>query len=209
MSTRMLVWGLSAAIALATLLLAAALVIVVTAPLLGEPLLSTWSVALAASEPLALNASGPARLQLDHGTLALVGGGGWMRALKLLDIAVLGALALSALVLLRRQAIDIRNGRPFGDHAAMRLRRIGCLLIAWPLWQALSAGLGQVWLFANAERLPPDINLLHSLESGQAGALRVLVEADLGAAVAGLVLLVFARAFAHGTSQRRDLEEIV
>lgn len=211
MSTRMLVWGLSATMVLAALLFMAALAIVVVGPLLGEPLQSSWSVTVVPVDVSPLPASGAARLRFDHGMLELLGGDGWLLALKTVNVVVIAALALAVLALLRSLVVDIRDGYPFGDNAARRLRWIGWLLVGWPLWQAMHAALAQIWLFANAGDVAPDTILLHTLapEPALADAVRVLADVDAGALVAGLVVLVLARAFAYGIAQRRDLDEIV
>lgn len=207
MPARALVWGLNASIALAALLFIAAFAIVVGAPLLGEPLHAAWSVAGVADESSAQ--AGTVRLSLEQGSLVLSGVDGWLWALKVLDVVVMGLLALAVLVLLRRFALRIRDEHPFDDRAARRLQNIAWLMFGWTAWQALHSGLAQAWLFAHATQVAPGLELLHSLAPAQPGAVRILLDLDLAPAIAGLVLLVIARAFAHGIEQRRSLDEIV
>ncbi|HEY9142711.1 MAG TPA: hypothetical protein VIM90_01600 [Arenimonas sp.] len=212
MSIRLLVWGLTAARVLALALWVLSLLIVLGAPWLGEPLQSSWTISPVTGHPPAAAALGEAHVTLQQGQLILLGGSdGWLIALKALDVLVLGAIALAVLTLLRRFALEVRAGTPFGDHAARRLRTIGCLLMGWPAWQVLHAGLAQTWLLSHAGRVAPDLVLLHSFAPGpgSADSVRLLVDADVSAAVAGLVLLVVARAFSVGISLRRDLQEIV
>jgi len=211
MSPRMLVWSLGATLTLSALLFAAAFVIAVAGPLLGEPLLSSWPAVQLPADEAPLSPDGMAQFRFTQGVLQLLGGDGWLLALKAVDVLVVAALALAILELLRRFASGIRDGRPFGDHVARRLRCIAWLLIAWPLWQVLHAALAQAWLLAHAGRLAPDTVLLHTFATAPPGspAVRLLVDADIGTAAAGIVLLVVAHAFAHGVAQRRDLEGIV
>lgn len=207
MPARALLWGLNASIALTALLFVAAFAIVAVAPLAGEPLHATWSVAGVVDESSAQ--AGVAQLSLEQGSLVLVGVHSWLWALMMLDVVVMGLLALAVLVLLRRFALRIRDEQPFDDRAARRLQCIAWLMIAWTAWQALHSGLAQVWLLAHSTQVAPGIDLLHSLAPAQPGAVRILVDLDLAPAIAGLVLLVIARAFAHGIEQRRSLDEIV
>jgi hypothetical protein len=210
MSARLLVWMLNATLLVAVLVFAAAAVITLGAPLLGEPLLSTWPIAVSAVD-LPLATGGRASLNLDQGHLQLEGTDVWLLLLKLVDLGATAALALTFLTLLRRFAVEVSADRPFEAHAALRLRWIGGLLIAWPLWQAVHLALAQLWLLYRADVVTPGLTLLHSMskEPLAPGVVRLLLDVDASFAIAGLVLLVVAQAFRVGVAQRRELEEIV
>lgn len=102
-------------------------------------------------------------------------------------------LGLAALLLLRALAGSIRDGEPFGAANVSRLRKLGFVLLAYPLVQLLSSVL--LGGILDTASLPDSV--------GKA------VTLHLTGAVAGLGVLVLAEVFAEGVRLRQDVEGTV
>ena len=102
-------------------------------------------------------------------------------------------LGLPALLLLRALAGSIRDGEPFGGANVSRLRKLGFVLLAYPLVQLVSSVL--LGGILDTASVPDSV--------GQAATLH------LTGAVAGLGVLVLAEVFAEGVRLRQDVEGTV
>ncbi|HYN98779.1 MAG TPA: DUF2975 domain-containing protein, partial [Actinomycetota bacterium] len=96
-------------------------------------------------------------------------------------------------LLLRALAGSIRDGEPFGAANVSRLRKLGFVLLAYPLVQLLSSVL--LGGILDTTLLPDSV--------GKA------VTLHLTGAVAGLGVLVLAEVFAEGVRLRQDVEGTV
>lgn len=195
-------------VALGVLLIALGLLIF--APLSGEPLLSEWPVTALQPESTweASNPGVEAILTLDQGVLTVEQVGyGWSWGLRALDFLLSGSLLLSGLWLLRRFVGEVSLGSPFTAGSAHRLRWIGIILVAFPLWQALRDSL---WHRLLLHELPSlGVALASPFQTLPSHGFQLQYSIDWGFAVTGVLLLVVAEAFRVGVALREENEEIV
>lgn len=195
-------------LALGLLLVAAA--ILVGAPLLGEPLLSQWPVLAPQPNPaLQVSVAGiDAAVTLGQGELSVEHSGyGWHWALRVLDFALSGALLMVGLWWLRRFIGDVGDGLPFSSGSAKRLRWIGLILVAFPLWQAVRDLLWYILL--RGELSQQGLALVFPFQTQASNTFQLQLSVDWGFAVTGLLLLVVAEAFRVGVALREENEEII
>jgi len=102
-------------------------------------------------------------------------------------------LIVAGLLLLRALAGSIRVGDPFGAANVSRLRKLGFVLLAYPLVQTISSFL--LGGLLDSAALPQAV--------GRSATLH------LTGAVAGLGVLVLAEVFAHGVELREEVEGTV
>ena len=214
MNARQLHWVLTVLWGGACLSLAAAGIILLAAPLLGEPLVTQWPLTAEASQvdvPLRIDAPvSLAVLEFTRGTLTVEHTGygvSWL--LRLSDFIVSGSMILGGLWLLRAFTREVRDGIPFSPGSARRLRWIGVLLLAFPIWQIIRDLLWHLVVLSQVTPVDVDTHLV--LPWSQAGAhdLRLVLEPDIGFAVTGVLMLVVAEAFRIGMILREDSEEII
>lgn len=213
MSARHLCWLLNALLVLAAVWLAVAGAILLVAPRVGEPLITSWTVITHGSGlEVPLNPSSGiqnAQLALNSGEL-IVQFDTWPSwLLRLVDYGVMSVLILGVLWLLRGFATDVHNHMPFGPKSSVRLRWIGWLLIAFPLWQLIQGALWEVLVLTQLTPAQEGVSLVSSLGRADTGDLQLQPVINPGFAVAGLILLAVAEAFRVGISLREDSEEIV
>ncbi|GGX42833.1 DUF2975 domain-containing protein [Saccharospirillum salsuginis] len=214
MNARRLHWILTVVWGGAGLLLAVAGIILLAAPMLGEPLVTQWPLVAEVSRfdvPMRIEAPvSDAVLAFTRGTLTVEHTGyGLSWLLRLSDVIVSGGLILSGLWLLRAFTREVRDGMPFSPGSARRLRWIGVLLLAFPIWQVIRDLLWHRVVLSQVTPIDGETHLV--LPWNQAGMydLRLVLDPDLGFAVTGVLMLVVAEAFRIGMVLREDSEEII
>ncbi len=210
MSARVLSILLSLALAAAVVMSAIALAFAVVAPLVGQPLDAGFSVACATpgAPPCSVEpGTDGARFTLHEGELTLTSSSLAATLLRVLDVALTGGFWIALTGLLRRFTRHASGGRPFTPATARQLTWTGLLLLAFPLWELIRSAL---WQLIVVMEQPLSGRLIHTFTTAPApDAISLLPEFSPGLAVAGLVLLVIARAFAVGVEVQRDSDEIV
>ncbi len=210
MSARLLRALVNLLLGLALGFLVVAAAILVGAPLLGEPLLSQWPVLAPQPDPAwQVSVAGiEAAVTLGQGVLSVEHSGyGWHWALRVVDFAISGALLMVGLWLLRRFTGEVGDGLPFSSGSAKRLRWVGLILVAFPLWQALRDLLWHTML--KGELSQQGLALVSPFQSQTSNAFQLQLSVDWGFAVTGLLLLVVAEAFRVGVALREENEEII
>jgi DUF2975 family protein len=102
-------------------------------------------------------------------------------------------IGISALLILRAIVGSIKDGDPFGRANVARLRKLGIILLVYPLVAiVMSILLGGILDTSS-----------HAVSLGNAFTL------DLSPVAAGLGVLVLAEVFAHGVRMREDIEGTV
>jgi len=110
----------------------------------------------------------------------------------ILDLIPL-VIGIAVLLILRAIVGSIKDGDPFGRANVGRLRKLGIILVAFPVVAiVMSVLLG---------------GILDSTPNG--GLLNNSFRLDLGPVAAGLGVLVLAEVFAHGVRMREDIEGTV
>lgn len=185
-------------------------VFALTLPAVGEPLLTTWPVV--SSEAFVTDLSDSPRhisAVIEQGTLRSESTD-WVHGVwRLLDVAVVGALALILLEALRRIVGDLRADRPFGAAAEFRLRVTAACLAGLALWSAFSPLLWSAWLLEPG----PGSGFMRSgwltftLRSGE--QFHIWPDVSWGLAIAALICLVLGRVFAIGAELQHDSDEII
>ncbi|MEP4545797.1 MAG: DUF2975 domain-containing protein [Saccharospirillum sp.] len=210
MSARLLRALVNLLLGLALSFLVVAAAILLGAPLLGEPLLSQWPV-LAPQPDSAWKVSvagTDAALTLGEGVLSVEHSGyGWHWALRFVDFAISGALLMVGLWLLRRFIGEVGDSLPFSSGSAKRLRWIGLILVAFPLWQVVRDLLWHTLI--RDELSQQGLALAYPFQAPAANSYQLQFSVDWGFAVTGLLLLVVAEAFRVGVSLREENEEII
>jgi len=210
MSARILHVLMNLALGLALGFLTIAAAILIGAPLLGEPLLSQWPV-LAPQPGSAWLASAQgigSTLTLGQGVLSVEHSGfGWQWLVRAVDLVISGALLVAGLWLLRRFIGDVGNGMPFSSGSTRRLRSVGFILLAFPLWQCVR---DTIWHNLLIHQMPQHgLELIFPFQSPAENTFQLQFSVDWGFAVTGLLLLVVAEAFRVGVSLREENEEII
>lgn len=213
MSARSLYLILTAALFLAVSILGVAAGFLLLAPVTGIPLtLSLPVAAIGSSGALALDTPAylaSATVNLDRGEIEAIIQGPIPFLIQLANLLVTGGIVIGVLLLLRRFARDVVAATPFTTGSAVRLRWIGVLLVALPLWKFLIDVLWHYLLqgitLSTGGRLVP----FFSFEKMQAGELRLLASFDFEFVFAGLLMLAVAEAFRIGIRLRQDSEAIV
>ncbi|MEH6663507.1 MAG: hypothetical protein V7678_01540 [Brevundimonas sp.] len=210
MSARILSAFLSCALVAAVALSGLALAFALIGPLAGQPLDTGFAVACetsAASSCAQVIGGDGARLVLDHGSLALSAPSLEATVLRAVDTILTGGFWIALIALLRRFTLHVSGGRPFAVEAPRQLTWAGGLMLVFPLWELARSALWQAIVLS---RQPDSGPLVHTLAAAHpSGAVRLLPEVSPGLALAGLVLLVIARAFAIGVEVQRDSDEVV
>jgi hypothetical protein len=210
MSSRVLSLLLSLALLLAILATLITGAFAIVAPMVGQPLETGFSVACADGPSSACSVSreaGPATLRLDRGDIVLPAATADATLLRIVDVALTGGFSIAVIWLLRRFSRDVAGGRPFTRTATRSLTWSATLLMVYPLWQMLRSGLWQLIVLA---RQPEGGPLIHTFATAhEASSLRLLPEFSAQLLLAGLILLVVARAFAVGVEVQRDSDAVV
>jgi len=210
MPAKYLRWLLTAALVLAVVQVIVAGAFAVGAPLVGQPLTTSWNIVSDQSReaPVAID-QGEAKARIYRGEL-LVEPTNWRASvLKLLDVALTGGLTVGALWLLRRFVDDIDRRRPFTPRGAARLRTIGLLILAIPLWQVIEALLWQGFLMSIIQKGDPTFLPVFAKAGSGGETLRLIPQISLGLAFAGLIVMVVGEAFRAAAVLQRDSDEIV
>jgi len=210
MSIRILSWLLSCALVVAVILSVLAAAFAVVAPLVGQPLDTGFSVACtgdAGRGCVAETGLAEARLTLDRGDLTLAAPSPAATLLRVADVGLTGGFWIALIWLLRRFSRHVGTGRPFSRETTRQLGRAGVLLLVFPVWELVRSAF---WQAIVVLQQPEGGILIHTFaDAPQSGAVRLLPEFSPGLAIAGLVLLVIARAFSIGVEVQRDSDEVV
>ncbi len=197
--------------ALAVVLLGS--VLVFAGAVTGQFDASHWSVVTdrPAERSLVLSASGAGAgaLYLSRGAMIVHAGIG-IHILQLANLAVLLVVAILVLLMLRRIAGSIAEGRPFGEANVARLRRVGWLLIGASLWSVAHAAVSQS-LLVGSVALADGARLLPAISGGTVTGetIRLAFEFQPGWLIGGLIALALAEAFRIGAEYRQDSEEVI
>lgn len=199
--------ALIASIALTVLIAGFALV----APLVGQTLDTGFAVAagdeFARVIPLpAADSAGEMTLRIDRGDLVLPFGTFAANVFRVIDVVATGGFWIAVIFLLRRFCREAASARPFSRASVRLLSLSGLLMLVFPVWQGVRSLVWQGLVLAHHD----DGLLVHSFaRTPEGGALRLLPDLDPAVAIAGLVLLVVARAFRTGVEVQRDSDEVV
>ncbi|MEX2553351.1 MAG: DUF2975 domain-containing protein [Actinomycetota bacterium] len=128
--------------------------------------------------PVIVNVQDPSALQLTLSTIVEL---------------IPWIIGIWALLILRAIVGSIKNGDPFGNANVGRLRKLGMILLAFPLVAMLLS-----FLVGGILDSTPNAGLLNNSFS-----------LDLAPVAAGLGVLVLAEVFAHGVRLREDIEGTV
>lgn len=212
MSARTLYLILTIALFLAELVFGIAAAILVLSPFIDIPLTVSWPVGATHGPVLVLDSPkhlAQATITLNQGEFAAVIDGWVPLLIQFVNLLVIAGIVVGVLVLLRRFAKDVAAAMPFTIGSAVRLRWIGLLLIAFPLWQFL---VDMAWQFmlrdiplVEGGRLLPAF----SPETVQANDIRLLASFDFEFVFTGLLMLAVTEAFRIGIRLRQDNEAIV
>ena len=160
--------------------------------------------------PPALESIGPnATLAFDRGTLSIEGNG-VLRAAAIATALAGVALALLALLALRRLLGRFAEGEALSEGAVADLRRIGFLLIGLAVF-SVAAELAMQPLLLDT-LAPPAGTIVHpSLSWSKEGMRNIWLDTDVpvGTAVLGALALLVAQAFRAGLDYRRDSEGVL
>lgn len=212
MTARSLYFLLTTSLVISALIAVLTMVIAIALPILNEPLLTTWQVSFDSDlnnsviDPT-LNAIWT--LEPSQGVLS-VGTTAWELGVgRALNILVVWGIVVAIICYLRRVVGDVRSERPFNMSSTQYLKRAGYLLIALPIWLFLEVFIRFYLFMPNATDVS-EFRFTH---------IRLLTEADttmsiypdfnVGVLIAGLFILVIARAFEIGLELQRDSDEII
>jgi hypothetical protein len=183
----------------------------VVAPLVGQPLITSWPATTNHSRvlELPLNGIGSATARLDQGVVAFESAN-WISALlKMTDVVVMGGLFVLFLTKLRNFALDVSLGRPFTGKGALRFRHLAYILFCIPAWQLVDAVLWQSLLLYNNVSGGTALVSTFSRITGAAENIRLIPNVDITLIFAGLVMMVFGEAVRLGAEVQRDSDEVV
>lgn len=191
---------------------ALAIVFAIALPLLNEPLLTTWSVSIDSDQPLALANAMPNTawtIEQNQGTLSVdttAIGLGLSRALYIL---VLWGIIVAIIWYLRRVVDDVRHERPFNVRSSQYLKRAGYLLVALPLWLFIEEFVRFYIFVPNAMDIS-EYKFTHiQLLTESKAEVAIYPDFNIGILIAGLFVLVIAKAFEIGMELQRDSDEII
>lgn len=210
MPARYMYWLLTAALVIVAAQFAIAGVFVVGAPLVNQQLTTSLDIASNQSRdiPVTIAGTGTGKAIVHRGELVLELTDWRAAVLKLVGVIVTGTLTITLLLLLRRFVGDVRDGRPFTPSGTTRIRTVGVLVLALPLWQVIDALLWQALVLNLMANGGPLVSTFTTAPAGRE-SLCILPEINFGLVFAGLILLVIGEAFRAGAMLQRDSDEIV
>src|SRR5688500_12087750 len=179
MPARYMRWLLTAALVLTAAKFMVAAVFVIGAPLVDQPLTTSLNVVSDHDREVvvAMTGEGIGKAVIHRGELLLELGDRRAALLKLAGVGVTGALAITLLLMLRRFVGEVRDGRPFTPRGAARIRTVGILVLALPLWQIIDAALWQGLLLSLMADGGPVVSTFATAKAGQE-SLRLMPEID-------------------------------
>jgi len=210
MPARYMRWLLTAALVLTAAQFVAAAVFVVGAPLVDQPLTTGLNVVSDHGREvvIAMTGEGTGKAVVHRGELVLELNDWRAAVLKLAGVGVTGVLAITVLLMLRRFVGEVRDGRPFTPRGAARIRTVGLLVLALPVWQVIHAALWQGLLLSLMADGGAVVSTFATAQAGHEN-LRLMPEINLGLVFVGLILMVIGEAFRAGVMLQRDSDEIV
>ncbi|KGE70834.1 hypothetical protein [Spirochaeta lutea] len=210
MSARLLYWIFTALLAVAALGTLVAVAFVIISPRIDQALITGFTVekmGVGSALPMVSRIDSEAAMTAVQGQLTIVIPGFLAGLLRVIDVVLTGGLWIGLMWIMRRFFKALGSDRPFSRETTRELFWGGILLMGLPVWQLLSSLAWQVLLM---DRIAPDTTITTMLgAAGSETQWRVLPEIDPGLALAGLVLLVMAKAFRLGMEIQQDNDEIV
>lgn len=212
MTARSLYFLLTLSLVISALIAVLTMVIAIALPILNEPLLTTWQVSYdpelynSVIDPAPITAWS---LEPSQGVLS-VGTTAWeLGVSRALNILVVWGIVVTIICNLRRVVGDVRSERPFNLNSAQYLKRAGYLLIALPIWLFLEVFI-RFYVFMPDATDVAEFRFTHIrlLTEGSAG-MNIYPDFNVGLLIAGVFVLVIARAFEIGIELQRDSDEII
>lgn len=212
MTARSLYLLLTIALIISMAIAIGATVIAIALPILEEMLLTTWTVAIdvAPSQVITQSTSGTSwTIEPSQGVLS-VGTTAWeLGVSRALNILVVWGIVVAIICYLRRVVGDVRSERPFNMNSAQCMKRAGYLLIGLPIWLFLEVLIRFYVFMPNATDVSEfrftHIQLLTEADAG----ISIYPDFNFGLLIAGLFIVVIARAFEIGIELQRDSDEII
>ncbi|MHC9511975.1 DUF2975 domain-containing protein [Kangiella sp. M94] len=212
MTARSLYLLLTIALIISMAIAIGATVVAVALPILNESLLTTWSVYIdvTPTQVFSYPASNTTwTIEPSQGVLS-VGTTAWeLGVSRALNILVLWGVIVTIICYLRRVVGDVRSERPFNLNSAQYLKKAGYLLIALPIWLFLEVFI-RFYVFMPDATDVAEFRFTHIqvLTEGDAG-MSIYPDFNVGLLIAGVFVLVIARAFEIGIELQRDSDEII
>ncbi len=213
MTARSLYLLLTIALIISMAIAIGATVIAIALPILDEMLLTTWTVAIDVAPSQVITHYTPPgtswTIEPSQGVLS-VGTTAWgLGVSRALNILVVWGIVVAIICYLRRVVGDVRSERPFNMNSAQYLKRAGYLLIGLPIWLFLEVFIRFYVFMPNATDVS-EFRFTHIqlLTEGDAG-ISIYPDFNVGLLIAGLFIVVIARAFEIGIELQRDSDEII
>lgn len=203
--------GLTALLVVAWIAFGIAVAFAVVAPLVGQPLITSWPIAT--NQPrivdLPPNALGSVTARLDQGVVAFDSAHWTSALLKAADVAVTGGLCLLFLTKLRAFASDVSLGRPFTETGARRFQHLGLILFGVVAWQIVDAVLWQALLLGDPGPGRPLLVSTFAKVDAASEQIRIVPRIDVTLIFAAAFMTVIGKAIRLGAEVQRDSDEIV